>query len=84
MHIQFAQMLQKARLRKGLSQSRLAQLVGVSQQSISAYECGRSCPPDIAVIFARVLDDYSLLQHYCASCYVGKVGGGCAELARCG
>jgi transcriptional regulator with XRE-family HTH domain len=39
--------LKKARLAKGLSQAQLAELVGVSRETITAYESGR----------ARLLDD---------------------------
>ena len=56
--------LQELRKDRGVSQADLAQLLGVSSNTISSYECDRSDPDDdIKIILARFFDisvDYLL------------------------
>lgn len=48
--------IQQVRLARGLSQSRLAQMVGVSRQAIGQYESGERTPGgDVLVRLAQVL-----------------------------
>lgn len=74
----FACLLRKARVERGLSQDHLARMVGVSQQAVSAYECGKPCPPDIVVAFAQVLGEENLLRYYCESCHIRQAQVGVA------
>ena len=49
--------LKEARLEKGLSQSALAELVGVSRNTISSIETGQFCPTaKLALVLAIALD----------------------------
>ena len=43
----FHEQLQKLRKEKGLSQEKLAEVLGISRQAVSKWELGHSCP-DIA------------------------------------
>ena len=56
--------LQELRKDKGVSQAELAQLLGVSNNTISSYECNRSDPDDnLKIIIAKYFDismDYLL------------------------
>ena len=49
--------LKAERMKKGIRQWRLAQLIGISEQELSHYEVGRRrCPADIRHRIAKVLD----------------------------
>ena len=49
--------LQKARAEKGLSQQKLADLVGVSRNTISSIETGQFCPTaKLALVLCIALD----------------------------
>lgn len=48
--------IQELRLKKGLKQEQLANLVGISRKSLSHYETGRVIPPlPIAIKIAKAL-----------------------------
>jgi len=65
----FSRVLREERINKGFTQQSLAQMVGVSQQTVSALERGmRNCPPDLVVAFAKVLASSRLLYAYCNEC----------------
>lgn len=58
----FSQNLRRLRLGKGLTQERLADLLGVSVQSVSRWECGNTLPdvmllPSIARLYGVTVDD---------------------------
>ena len=58
----FSRNLRRLRLRKGLTQERLADILGVSMQSVSRWECGNSLPdvmllPEIARVYGVTVDD---------------------------
>lgn len=59
---QFSRNLRRLRLEKGLTQEQLAQVLGVSVQSISRWECGNTLPdvmllPEIARLYHVTVDD---------------------------
>lgn len=58
----FSQNLRRLRLEKKLTQEQLANILGVSVQSVSRWECGNSLPdvmllPDIARLYGVTIDD---------------------------
>lgn len=58
----FSQNLKRLRLEKKLTQEQLANILGVSVQSVSRWECGNSLPdvmllPDIARLYGVTIDD---------------------------
>lgn len=58
----FANNLRKLRLEKAYTQERAAELLGVSPQSVSRWECGNTLPdvlllPEIAKIYGVTVDD---------------------------
>lgn len=59
----FAERLREARLKRGLSQSQLAEKLGITQPQMSGYERGVSLKPDVFVEILKVLNvssDYLL------------------------
>ena len=58
----FSRNLRRLRLQKGLTQERLAELLGVSVQSVSRWECGNTLPdvlmlPELARLYGVTIDD---------------------------
>lgn len=58
----FSQNLRRLRLEKNLTQEQLANILGVSVQSVSRWECGNTLPdvmllPDIARLYGVTVDD---------------------------
>ena len=58
----FSQNLRRLRLEKKLTQEQLANILGISVQSVSRWECGNSLPdvmllPDIARLYGVTIDD---------------------------
>lgn len=58
----FSRNLRRLRLQKGLTQERLAGILGVSVQSVSRWECGNTLPdvmllPELAKLYAVTVDD---------------------------
>lgn len=58
----FSQNLRRLRLEKGLTQEQLAEMLGVSPQSVSRWECGNTLPdvmllPQIARLYSVTVDD---------------------------
>ncbi len=49
----------------GMSQTELARRIGVTQSTISDYECGKDVPPDNAFRMTRVLESDRLLAEFC-------------------
>ncbi len=59
---QFSQNLRRLRSEKGMTQEQLAQVLGVSVQSVSRWECGNTLPdvmllPEIARLYHVTVDD---------------------------
>ncbi len=56
-HLELKNRLKVGRAEKNLSQEQLAQLAGVTRQTISAIETGLYCPTaKLALVLARVLE----------------------------
>ncbi len=58
----FFENLRRLRLAKGLTQEQLAQALGVSAQSVSRWECGKTMPdvmllPELAKLYGVTIDD---------------------------
>ena len=53
--MKFNDKLTALRKQKGMSQEQLAELLGVSRQAVSRWECGASCP-DITLL--PIIADY--------------------------
>lgn len=61
-HNLFSENLRRLRLEKSLTQEQLAEMLGVSAQSVSRWECGNTLPdvlllPEIAKIYSVTVDD---------------------------
>ena len=58
----FSNNLKKLRLQKNLTQEQVAEVLGVSTQTISRWECNTTCPdimllPEIARLYCVTVDD---------------------------
>lgn len=66
----------RARTRAGLSQRKLAKLLGVSRQTLFRWETGQTEPPGVAAAFLRVLEAHPALVLETLESFSGRLAGG--------
>ena len=74
----FANNLKKYRMAKSLTQEKVAEMLGVSVQSVSRWECGQTLPdalmlPEIALIYAITVDDLYKESFYAYDNYAQRM-----------
>ena len=58
--MEISKFLRDARLQKGMNQEDLAEQLGVTRQTISSWETGKSCPDLVSIIKISDIFDISL------------------------
>lgn len=70
---QFHDTVRRSRLKRNMSQEKLARQIGISQEMLSRYETGSTlCPPEVAASLTVTLG--LCIDSYCAECPACTIG----------